>query len=95
MSGVEIYTGLFCSYCDRAKEILDRKGVAYTEIDVSTNVTKLRELARRSGGRMSVPQIFIGDSYIGGYKELAALERSGKLDTLIAGTPLAEPRREG
>ena len=82
MELVEIYTGLFCNACDRAKDLLTRKGVAYTEIDVSTNVIKQREMMKRTGGRMSVPQIFIGGEHVGGLKELAAWERAGRLDTL-------------
>lgn len=83
MSAVEIYTTLFCSHCDRAKELLARKGVDYTEFDVSQDAPKRHEMLKRTGGRMTVPQIFIGEVHVGGFAELAALERAGKLDPLL------------
>lgn len=83
MSGVEIYTGLFCSACDRAKQLLARKGIDYEEFDVSADAGRRREMMNRTGGRMSVPQVFIGGVHAGGYAELAALERAGQLDSML------------
>jgi glutaredoxin 3 len=80
---VEIYTQDWCPYCVRAKALLDRKGVAYTEIDAPGG-SEARAEARRRSGRSSVPQIFIGGASIGGSDELAALERAGRLDVLLA-----------
>ena len=85
MPKIEIYTGLFCPFCTRAKRLLDKKNVQYEEIDVSN--ARLRAAMRdRSGGRNSVPQIFIGDRHVGGCDDLYALEASGELDKLLEGT---------
>lgn len=80
MPKVEIYTTMFCPYCHRAKRLLDRKGVAYDEIDVTSSPELRDEARRRSGGRRTVPQIFIDGEAIGGSDDLAALEASGELD---------------
>ncbi|HEX2797815.1 MAG TPA: glutaredoxin 3 [Immundisolibacter sp.] len=80
---VTIYTGALCGYCAMAKRLLDSKGVAYQEIPVDTDVARRAEMEQRSG-RRTVPQIFIGAQHIGGYDDLAALERAGKLDALLA-----------
>lgn len=80
---VEIYTQDWCPYCVRAKALLDRKGVTYTEIDAPGGSEARAESQRRSG-RTSVPQVFIDGTPIGGSDELAALERAGKLDALLA-----------
>ncbi|MBY0331092.1 MAG: glutaredoxin 3 [Acetobacteraceae bacterium] len=85
MSSVEIFTTAFCPYCDRARALLDRKGVAYQEFDAPHGSEARRAAIERSGGRTTVPQIFIGGRAIGGSDELAALDRSGKLDALLAG----------
>jgi glutaredoxin 3 len=82
---VEIYTTALCPYCARAKALLDRKGVAYEEYDAPHGSAARREAIERSGGRTTVPQIFIGGRAIGGSDDLAALERAGKLDALLAG----------
>ena len=84
MPKVEIYTTLFCPYCDRAKALLGRKGVAFEEIDAPNGSQARKDAVSRSGGRTTVPQIFIGGQAIGGSDELAALERAGKLDPLLA-----------
>lgn len=84
MPKVEIYTTLWCPYCARAKALLDRKGVAYEEKDAPHGSEHRREAIERSGGRTTVPQIFINGRSIGGSDELAALERAGKLDALLA-----------
>lgn len=83
MPQIEIYTQDWCPYCVRAKALLDRKGVAYTEIDAPGGSTARAEAQRRSG-QSSVPQVFIDGKSIGGSDDLAALERAGKLDALLA-----------
>lgn len=85
MPKVEIYTTFFCPYCARAKALLDRKGVSYVEYDAPHGSEARREAIERSGGRTTVPQIFIDGRPIGGSDDLAALERAGKLDALLAG----------
>jgi len=83
MAQVTIYTTMFCPYCHRAKALLAKKGVVYSEIDVGMDSDKRRDMARRAHGRQTVPQIFIGERHIGGSDELAALELAGKLDELL------------
>ncbi len=83
MAKVEIYSSMFCGFCHRAKMLLKRKGVDFTEVDVMMNGAKRREMVERAGGRTSVPQIFIDGAHIGGSDELAALEASGELDRLL------------
>ena len=85
MPPVEIYTTSYCPYCHAAKALLKRKGVAFTEIDVSGDYERRQEMVTRSHGRMTVPQIFIGPVHVGGSDDLHALERAGKLDALLAG----------
>lgn len=80
MSRVEIYSTLFCPYCARAKSLLERKGVAYENIDIIEDTSKRDEMLARSGGRTSVPQIFIDGEHIGGFDDLYALDRAGRLD---------------
>ena len=87
MPEIEIYTQDWCGYCARAKQLLDRKGATYREIDAPNGTPERAEATRRSGGRNTMPQIFIGGAHIGGCDELVALERAGKLDTLLAGSP--------
>ncbi len=85
MPTIEIYTQPFCPYCSRAMNLLTKKGAAFREIE-APHGTKARDEARtRSGGRETVPQIFIGGTHVGGSDDLAALERAGKLDALLAG----------
>ncbi|KQM98136.1 MULTISPECIES: glutaredoxin 3 [unclassified Sphingomonas] len=84
MATILIYTKAFCPYCVRAKRLLDEKGAAYDEIDISMGGAKRQEMLARSNGRTTVPQIFIGDTHVGGSDDLAALERAGKLDPLLA-----------
>jgi len=83
MARVEIYTNPFCGFCYRAKQLLNKKGVAFEETDVMLHPGKRREMAERAGGRSSVPQIFINGAHIGGSDELAALETAGELDRLL------------
>ncbi len=84
MPPIEIYTTPWCGYCRAAKALLTRKGVAFTEIDVSEDPERRREMLARANGRWTVPQIFIGDTHVGGSDDLHALERAGKLDPLLA-----------
>jgi glutaredoxin 3 len=83
MSKVILYTGPFCPYCVQAKRLLDRKGVAYEEIDVSRDPDLRRRVIQMSGGRMTVPQIFVDDRYVGDCDGIYALDRAGKLDALL------------
>ena len=80
---VEIYTKWGCGYCYRAKALLDGKGVAYEEIDISMGGPRRAEMLDRAGGRSTVPQIFVGAVHVGGSDDLAAMERTGKLDMLL------------
>jgi glutaredoxin 3 len=81
---VEIYCKTFCPYCWRAKHLLDSKRVEYKEIAVDFGGEARRQMIERANGRTTVPQIFIGGEHIGGCDDLVALERTGKLDELIA-----------
>lgn len=83
MAKIEIYTKAFCPYCTRAKRLLDEKGVAFDEFDITMGGPKRQEMIQRAGGRSTVPQIFIDDRHIGGSDDLAALEREGQLDPLL------------
>ena len=84
MPKVEIYTKFTCGFCFRAKSLLTSKGVEFDETEISADELKRAEMLQRSGGRTTVPQIFINDQHIGGSDDLVALERSGKLDGLLA-----------
>jgi glutaredoxin 3 len=84
MAQVEIYTTPFCPYCSRAKALLARKGVAFQEIDAPNGSEARNAAIERSGGKTTVPQIFIDGRAIGGSDDLAALDRAGKLDPLLA-----------
>jgi len=83
MARVEVYSTLFCPYCARAKSLLEKKGVDFIDIDVIADAGKREEMVARSGGRQTVPQIFIDGEHIGGSDELATLERAGKLDAKL------------
>tara|TARA_Y100001978_G_scaffold58892_1_gene53051 strand:+ start:401 stop:676 length:276 start_codon:yes stop_codon:yes gene_type:complete len=84
MPSVEIYTWRTCPFCIRAKQLLDRKGIAYTEFAVDGDEPARDAMAERGDGRRSVPQIFIDDRHIGGCDDLHALERVGELDALLS-----------
>jgi glutaredoxin 3 len=106
MTSVLIYTRDYCGYCEAARELLRRKGIAFTEIDVTGNRERRAEMIGRANGRSTVPQIFIGAAHVGGCDELYALEDAGELDALLTpssagpasppgsdvGAPAANPR---
>ena len=80
---VKIYTSGFCGYCVRTLDLLQRRGIDYTEISVEDSPGLRDELLARSG-RRSLPQVYLGERYLGGAEELAAMDRSGELDRLLA-----------
>ena len=84
MKPVEIYTSPLCGFCHSAKRLLKQKGVEFSEIDVFRQPDRKPEMIKRANGGRTVPQIFIGDTHVGGCDELHALERQGKLDSLLA-----------
>jgi glutaredoxin 3 len=82
MKLVKIYTASYCGYCERAKDFLRRKGVAFDEVDV-TGDDEMRAKLVEMTGRRTVPQIFVGEEAIGGYTDMVALEQQGKLDPML------------
>lgn len=84
MAAVTLYTRPLCPYCVRAVSLLKKKGVAFEEIDAGFNAERKQEMIQRANGARTFPQIFIGEEHIGGCDEMMALERSGKLDALLA-----------
>ncbi|MCG6121455.1 MAG: glutaredoxin 3 [Microvirga sp.] len=84
---VVIYTRSWCSYCAAAKALLAEKGVAFEEIDIEAVPGARGEMIGRAAGRTSVPQIFIGETHVGGFDDVSALERRRGLDALLAGEP--------
>lgn len=84
MPKIQVYTKPFCPYCYRAMALLNSKGVTVEETDISLDRSKRAVMIERANGRTTVPQIFIGDRHVGGSDELAALERAGELDALLA-----------
>ena len=85
MAKIEIYTKAFCPYCARAMKLLATKGASPEEFDITMGGPKRAEMLERSGGASTVPQIFIDGRHVGGSDDLAALDRAGKLDALLAG----------
>ncbi|MDJ0628466.1 MAG: glutaredoxin 3 [Rhodobacter sp.] len=85
MQPVEIYTSPLCGFCHAAKRLLTQKGVSFSEIDLRKQPEKRQEMLGRSAGRHTVPQIFVGDTHVGGCDELYALEQAGRLDPLLQG----------
>ena len=85
MQTVEIYTTPLCGFCHAAKRLLNQKGVSFAEVDVAAQPERRAEMTQRANGWRMVPQIFIGDTHVGGCDDLYALERAGKLDPLLAG----------
>jgi glutaredoxin 3 len=84
-SKIEIYTRPGCGYCSAAKSLLTRKKAAFTELNVATDATLRQQMWDRAGAGSTFPQIFIGETHVGGCDELYALDREGKLDALLAG----------
>ncbi len=80
---IDIYTKFGCGFCFRAKRLLDSKGVEYSEHDITMGGPKRDEMVERAPSARTVPQIFVGDTHVGGSDELAALEREGRLDALL------------
>ena len=80
---IEIYTKAFCGYCVRAKRLLEAKGVAFEEYDITLGGPRRVEMLQRANGRTTVPQIFIDDRHVGGSDDLHALDRDGRLDPLL------------
>ena len=83
MKKVVIYTGPMCNYCSAAKHLLNKKKVNYTEFDIAVDSSKRQEMQEKTNGARTIPQIFIGDTFVGWYKELKALEVEGKLNSLL------------
>ena len=84
MPEITLYTKPGCPFCTAAAGLLKRKGATYTEIVASHDPAKKQEMIKRSGGRMTFPQVFIGDTHVGGSDELHALDRKGELDAMLA-----------
>lgn len=84
MPPITIYTKSWCGYCTRAKALLARKGAEFREVEISDDPTLRDEMIARAGGRRTVPQIFIGETHVGGCDDLYALESEGRLDALLA-----------
>jgi glutaredoxin 3 len=91
MAKIVLYTTPYCGYCRAAKHLLDKKGLTFTEIDVSQDMELREEMITRAFGRRTVPQIFINDTHVGGYDELTGLELTAKLGALLAETDTAAP----
>jgi glutaredoxin 3 len=79
---IVMYSTGWCPYCERARALLQRKGLAFREIKVDEDPAERDAMLARSGGRSTVPQIFVGDHHVGGFDELYALEKAGRLDEL-------------
>ena len=84
MPPIVMYTKSYCPYCHAAKDLLEKKGAPFQEIDVTRDPEGYRAMVARAGGRTTVPQIFVGETHVGGSDDLYALEARGKLDGLLA-----------
>jgi Glutaredoxin, GrxC family len=84
MKPVTIYTRQFCGFCARAKSLLEQKGVDYVEYDATGNAELRQEMIQKANGRSTFPQIFIGETHVGGCDDLYALEQAGRLDPMLA-----------
>ena len=84
MKTVEIYTSPLCGFCHAAKRLLTQKGVNFAEVNVLAQPDRKPEMIQRANGGRTVPQIFVGDTHVGGCNDLFALEQAGKLDPLLA-----------
>jgi glutaredoxin 3 len=83
MKKVVIYTGDLCIHCGCAIDLLNRKNIEFTEYNIAQDIAKREEMLKKSNGAKTVPQIFIGEHYVGGNAELQALDREGKLNSLL------------
>ena len=83
MKNVEIYTGPLCAFCDRAKALLNKKGVSFKEINLASDASKMEEMIKKTNGMKTIPQIFVDGQHIGGNDKLQALENEGKLNSLL------------
>jgi len=83
MKNVEIYTGPLCAFCDRAKALLNKKGVSFKEINLASDPNKMDEMIKKTNGMKTIPQIFIDEQHIGGSDKLQTLENEGKLNSLL------------
>jgi glutaredoxin 3 len=90
MTRIILYGTQYCGFCRAAKLLLSAKGVDFAEIDVAEEPGRREEMVPRAGGRVTVPQIFIDGAHVGGYEELADLDRAGKLDPWLKGEPEGE-----
>jgi glutaredoxin 3 len=88
---IVVYSTPFCGYCGAAKRLLANKGAEFTEIDVMFDAARKQEMIEKSGGRRTVPQIFIDGRHVGGFDDLSALDSSGELDGLLTGLKAAQP----
>jgi glutaredoxin 3 len=84
MSDVTIYGNEYCSFCEAARRLLENRGIRFEEISISHDAERFAEMRARSGNR-SIPQIFVGETHVGGFDELCLLDESGELDKLLAG----------
>ncbi len=91
MPSIEVYTTPYCPYCVSAKELLRRKGADFVEINVAGDQALRDRMVERAGGRMTVPQIFIGSTHVGGCDDLYALDHAGGLDPLLARNETVQP----
>jgi glutaredoxin 3 len=91
MARIILYSTQYCGYCRAAKQLLQRKGLEFEEIDVAFDPDLRAEMVQRANGMRTVPQIFIHGRHVGGYQELAALDREGKLDDWLAAAPAEDP----
>ena len=83
MKNVEMYTGPLCTFCDRAKALLNKKGVSFKEINLASDPNKMEDMIKKTNGMRTVPQIFIDGQHIGGSDKLQDLENEGKLNSLL------------
>ena len=83
MKKVVVYSGPMCNYCSAAKHLLNKKKINYIEFDIGADPTKMQEMQEKTKGARTIPQIFVGDTYVGGYMELKSLEKQGELDNLL------------
>ncbi|MGI9521338.1 MAG: glutaredoxin 3 [Hyphomicrobiaceae bacterium] len=83
MANITIYTTLLCPYCVMAKRLLKQKGVVFDEVNIGLSSSKRAEMRERAGGSHTVPQIFIGENYVGGCDQLYELDRQGRLDSML------------